>query len=155
MSDYREQWADIIDVAVERAYTTRFEDLPTEVVAMAKWCVLDTVGVAIAGSREPVAQMVSEEFGRRDQGSTLIGRHDRSTQFGAAFGNATAAHALDFDDWAPMSGAHSSAALVPAVLAVAEDVDASGAELITALVAGYELQEVIGEAVGQIGRAHV
>jgi len=148
VSDYREQWADIIDVAVERAYTTHFEDLPAEVVAMAKWCVLDTVGVAIVGSREPVAQMVSEEFGRRDQGSTLIGRHDRSTQFGAAFGNATAAHALDFDDWAPMSGAHSSAALVPAVLAVAEDIDASGAELITALVAGYELQEVIGEAVG-------
>lgn len=148
MSDHREQWADVIDAAVERAYVTRFEDLPAEVVAMAKWCILDAVGVAIVGSREPVAEMVCEEFGGRDHGSTLIGRRDRSSQFGAAFGNATAAHALDFDDWAPVSGAHSSTGLVPAVLAVGEDVDASGAQLIAAFVAGYELQEVIGEAVG-------
>ncbi|MBY3988731.1 MmgE/PrpD family protein [Rhodococcus fascians] len=148
MSDHREEWAGVIEAATDRACLTRFEDLPAEVVAMAKWCILDTIGVAIAGSQEPVAQMVFEEFGGRDQGSTLIGRPDRSTQFGAAFGNATAAHALDFDDWAPVSGAHSSTSLVPAALAVAEEVGATGAQLITAIVAGYEFQEVIGDAVG-------
>ncbi|KXF52666.1 hypothetical protein AXA44_09650 [Rhodococcus sp. SC4] len=148
MSDHREEWAGVIETATDRACGTRFGDLPTEVVAMAKWCVLDTVGVAIVGSQEPVAQMVCEEFGGRDQGSTLIGRHDRSTQFGAAFSNATAAHALDFDDWAPVSGAHSSTSLVPAALAVAEEVGATGAQLIAAIVAGYEFQEVIGESVG-------
>ena len=148
MSEHRKEWAGVIEAATDRAWGTRFEDLPAEVVAMAKWCILDTIGVAIVGSQEPVAQMVSEEFGGQDLGSTLIGRPDRSTQFGAAFGNATAAHALDFDDWAPVSGAHSSTSLVPAALAVAEEVGATGAQLITAIVAGYEFQEVIGEAVG-------
>jgi len=148
-SEHRAAWTAEIDAAVERAFTTRFEDLPAEVVAMAKWTILDAVGVAIVGSHEPVTQMLFDEFGGNGDASTLIGRPERSSEFGAAFVNGVSAHSLDFDDWAPVSGAHVSTSLVPAALAVAEQVDATGEELITALVAAYELGEVIGEAVGK------
>ena len=63
---------------------------------------------------------------------------------GAAFANANAANGLDLDDSARYAYGHAGAQIFPAALAVAEALDRTGAELLTALVVGYEVAHRIG-----------
>src|SRR5580658_7786004 len=80
--------------------------------------VCDTVGVALAGAREPAAQMVRAVVTADSQGPCcILGTHDRASASEAAFANGVAVHALDYDDMCFVSMAHPSCALVPAALA--------------------------------------
>lgn len=117
-----------------------FEDLPSEVVTSAKARICDTLGVAIGGksaSAVAATRTVAERRGGVGE-ARVIGDRVRLPAASAALVNGTCAHALDFDDTHLPSVAHPSAPLVPAVLAQAEAVGASGRDAITALVAGYE-----------------
>lgn len=127
----------------------RFTDLPAPIVTLAKLAVLDLTGVMIAGSAEPAARIASG-VAAREYGPgpcTVAGRTARTTASGAALVNGTAAHALDFDDVVTTMG-HPSAPALPAALAVAERLGASGTDLLTAFVAGFETQTRVAAAVG-------
>ncbi|WP_216892809.1 MmgE/PrpD family protein [Nocardia alni] len=126
-----------------------YGQLPIEVVETVRHCVLDTLGVALAGMSEPATRVVRRTMVRSEEtGSARLWGTPRTTSAAtAAIVNGTAAHALDFDDWAPGSGIHPSAPLVPALIAVGEEIGCSGADLISAYVAGYELQERLGLAI--------
>ncbi len=119
----------------------RFEDLPDAVVSSAKARVCDTLGIAVAARSTAAAEAARAVVGR--WGGTpearLVGEDTRLPAASAALVNGTCAHALDFDDTHLPSVAHPSAPLVPAVLAQAEAVGASGRDTLTALVAGYEV----------------
>jgi 2-methylcitrate dehydratase PrpD len=111
--------------------------------------VLDTLAVAIAGAGEPLVRMLEAEL--VDQGGAgtagVIGRDLTLPALSAALLNGTASHALDFDDVNMAIPGHPSAAVLPAVLALAEERGASGAELIAAFVAGTETACRIGRLV--------
>lgn len=132
------------------AAALRFGELPAEVVTVAKQCILDVLGVAIAGSAEPAAQLVRAavlpESGPGD--ASLFGVPTRRTATGtAAIVNGTASHALDYDDvLTPMTG-HPTAPVLPAVFAVAEVRRHSGRALLEAFVSGVETECRIGAAV--------
>lgn len=118
----------------------RYEDLPGPVVVSAKARVADTLGVAVAALATPAAvaaRKVAESWGGVEE-AQVVGERKRLPAAGAALVNGTCAHALDFDDTHLPSVAHPSAPLVPAVLAQAEAVGATGKQAIAALVAGYE-----------------
>ena len=112
----------------------------------ARDAILDTVGVALAGSVEPAARMVrslaEEEGGAPRCG--ILGAPARTGAGWAALANGTAAHALDFDDMCFVSMAHPSAPLVAAGLAAAELADAGGAALLDAYCVGFEIEAVLG-----------
>ena len=111
--------------------------LPEELVRRIIRQCIDLVGVALAGSSEPAARAVRRLAGSSGP-ATVWGTAGAASTPDAARANATAAHALDFDDmWLP--GAHPSAPIVPAAFAIAETRGSSGQELIAALVAGYEV----------------
>ena len=117
-----------------------YDRIPPEVVAIVKRQVLDVVGVAIAGSRAEIGGILHRlaEIQASRPESTVWGRPTKASAADAAWANGVAAHALDFDDiWLP--GTHPSAPVVPAGVAVAESVNASGRDLLVALVAGYEV----------------
>lgn len=135
------------------AAETAYADLPDDVIELACDCVLDIVGVAIAASGSPLLGPVLELL-RAEGGieqATLLGIPSRSTVRGAALFNGTAAHLLDYDDVHTAMQGHPSAPMIPAILALAEERDATGRDLIAAIVAGYEAQARIGAA---FGRAH-
>lgn len=71
--------------------------------------------------------------------ATVWFRGDRLTRIGAVFANASAASALDIDDGHRGAAGHAGAAVVPAALAVAEVVGASGPELLDAIALGYDI----------------
>jgi 2-methylcitrate dehydratase PrpD len=133
----------------ERVTAMRYEDLPPEAVHWCKVAMLDTVGVALAGSVEQAPRAVEEVMGLRpDNGPCLIiGTHRRAAPLDAALVNGTSAHALDFDNTAMSLGGHASAVIVPALIAAGEDCGAGGRDLIVAHAAGFEVGAAIGRCV--------
>lgn len=115
--------------------------LPAAVVAQATRCALDLIGVAIAGTRTPMAAIgagfAHEQFAPGP--ATVIGSADSLTVAGATWVNGTYASALDMDDGHRMAMGHPGANVIPAALAVAEQTGATGREFLAALVAGYEV----------------
>jgi 2-methylcitrate dehydratase PrpD len=110
--------------------------------------VLDVMGNALAAhGTTPAAEVraVVTSSGGEPQ-ATSIGWHDRLPATGAALINGTLAHSLDFDDTHLPSVLHPSACVVPAALAVAEAVGASGEEVVRAIAAGDEICVRVGMA---------
>jgi len=104
-------------------------------------CVLDLVGVAVAGTRTPMTQ-ISARFGYDHFASgkcTVIGSRRPLSVPGASWVNCNAASALDLDDGHRLAMGHPGATVIPAALAVAERAGATGREFLAAIVAGYEV----------------
>jgi 2-methylcitrate dehydratase PrpD len=125
----------------------RFDQLPADVVTLAGMSVLDTLGVAVAARDEPVVRLVRDELA--GPGVAALWGGGTTDPGTAALVNGVAAHALDYDDYAPGSGLHPSAPLVAALLAAASSMQdrgrqVTGRDLVTAYVAGYEVAERLG-----------
>lgn len=110
--------------------------LPAEAKRVAKIGFIDCIGTMIAGRDEQAPQILKTVLKPAAGKATLYFSGQTSPAPEAAWINGTAAHALDFDDVA-MRG-HPSTVLVPAIIAESEDLDASGAAMLVAYVAGYE-----------------
>jgi 2-methylcitrate dehydratase PrpD len=112
--------------------------------------LIDTLGVAIAGSVEPVAEIASawvDELGAREE-ATVWAKSRRTHSSEAAFANGVSAHALDFDDSHPGARGHMSAGLVPAAVAAGEAIGASGKQVLAAYAVGMEVAGAVGRLFG-------
>ncbi|MFZ3046011.1 MAG: MmgE/PrpD family protein [Desulfatirhabdiaceae bacterium] len=130
-----------------------FQDIPKSIIEQTKLCVLDWLGVALAGSREELAAILADlikEVGGEKQ-ATVIGKGFKTSVLNAALINGAMSHALDLDDYHAYSLTHPSVTILPAVLAVAEYKKLSGADVLTAAVMGYE---VLSRASGGSSRTH-
>ena len=123
-------------------------DLPDDVVTLATQCVLDWFGCALAGSCEPLAGIIRDEFADYVGGCTVVGGNQRLPPAQAALINGATGHALDFDDTHTTMGGHPTAPLLPAAWAMAESVGRTGAELLAAFVAGFEIECRLGLGIG-------
>ncbi|HEX9899898.1 MAG TPA: MmgE/PrpD family protein [Candidatus Methylomirabilis sp.] len=116
-------------------------NLSERVLHQASRCVLDVVGVAVAGTRTPMTQISArfayEQFSPGK--ATVIGSRRPLSVTGAAWINCNAASALDLDDGHRMAMGHPGAVVIPAALAIAEMTGATGREFLAAIVAGYEV----------------
>ncbi len=117
---------------------------------VARHCLLDFFGVAIAGSRETLTEILVNEIvaGERSSEASLIGRNERASRLTAALVNGCAGHALDFDDTHMAMGGHPSAPVIPAILALAETTGATGREVLEAIVVGIEAECRLGALIG-------
>ena len=109
---------------------------PEEAVRVARLGYIDCIGTMIAGRREDCVRILTEVLAPADGPATLTFGKAKSPAPEAAWINGTAAHALDYDD-VGLRG-HPSTVLVPAILAEAEALGSSGADMVVAYVAGYE-----------------
>ncbi len=138
------------------AVETPADALPASAVAYARLSLLDGCAVALAARDEPVArivrEMVTAEGGTPE--ATLIGTRLRLPARTAALANGALAHALDYDDTHFGHIGHPTVAVLPAALAVAEQRDASGAELLAAYLVGVESACRLGAALGPGHYAH-
>jgi 2-methylcitrate dehydratase PrpD len=115
----------------------RLPAIPPEALAVVHTGFADSIGTMIAGSVEEPPNLLYKTLAPPPGEASLYLIGPRVPAPEAAFINATAAHALDFDDVA-LRG-HPSTVLVPAILAEAEALGASGAAMAVAYVAGYEV----------------
>ena len=116
---------------------TRFDNIPTHVLDLAKGRILDAVATAIAARTLAVPNVAKAFAGKTSGLATVIGSRLPVQAIDAAFINATLINGCTHDDFLEKS--HAGAVVIPAALALAEEQGASGAELLTAVVVGYEL----------------
>jgi 2-methylcitrate dehydratase PrpD len=120
----------------------RFDALGEGAVRAASRALLDAVGVMQAASglcveAAPFVDLAVEQGGRAE--ATILGTGLRVPASHAAFANGALAHALDYEDVFDGAPVHPNAALIPAVLALAQsDPRISGRDLLTAIVVGCE-----------------
>mgnify|MGYP003388636680 FL=1 len=122
--------------------------LPVEVIDKIKTHVLDTLAVSLGASQSPQTLQTLKVIGAMGGAPdcTVLGHSLKTTVLDAAFLNSTMGHVLDFDDVHKFL--HPGAAIVPAALAVGEQVQADGKRLILGLVAGYETSIRVSLAAG-------
>ena len=132
----------VTDTLAQFVTQTRYSAISEKTVANAKMHLLDTLGVALAGAREPVATIALDYCKRIGSAadSTIWGTGLKAAAPTAAFANGLLAHALDYDDWdAFIHVGHPSSMLLGAALSVGESIGVSGEELLKAYVLGIEI----------------
>jgi 2-methylcitrate dehydratase PrpD len=130
-------------------------NLPPHLYELGKRYLVDTIGVTVFGSTRPWSKIVARYGEKCAAGavyakSTLIGTNSRAPAGTAALVNGTAGHAFELDDVHDESLLHPGTVVVPAALAVCEDIGGSGADLLTAIIVGYELIARVGLGVGSL-----
>jgi 2-methylcitrate dehydratase PrpD len=122
----------------------RFADLPAEVVATARRCVIDLVGVAAAGARTECGRIACDyaagHLASPTIGARILFDGRRASRAGAAYAGATLIDSYDAHDGHMLTKGHAGVALLPALLATIDSGrTADGGEFLTALVMGYEI----------------
>ena len=135
-------------ILAEFATSLRDQDVPADVWRLARACVIDTVGAAIAGQDAPVGLGLARYLQGRPHGrATILGAEIAASAEDAAFANGTLAHAFELDSLRkPGAGVHPGAVLVPAALGVAQELGLPGRDLLRAVAAGCEVLFRIGRA---------
>lgn len=125
-------------------------DIPEDVSAVAKLCILDWLGVTIAGADQPLVRMLAEEIipAGTDGECTLIANTARASPVNAALINGAAGDAVDYSDNVRAMNGHATATVLPAALAGAEAGGSSGDDLLRALIVGVEAACRIGRLLG-------
>lgn len=139
---------------VQFAATLSFDAIPGPVVRRSEDLFLDWFGSALAGKgSRPVESIArfSESMGPANGPSEILIHRRGSSPLTAATVNAAASHVAEQDDVHNGSVFHPATIVFPAALAVAQAIGASGRDLLTASVAGYEVGIRVGEF---LGRSH-
>jgi len=137
----------------------KYEDIPSEIVALAKKSILDGFGLALAGSASELGTLSRkyvQAVGVVEGKSTIVGSTQETSPRFAAFANGISIHADDFDDTQLAVAkdrvygllTHPTAPVLPALFAIAEASGPTSAkEFIAAYLAGVETETKIAEAI--------
>lgn len=118
-----------------------WDAVPPEVQRMARMALLDTLGAALAGTLTPISRITADyaaETWPGDQATILL-HGKRASAIGAAFANGCAANGIDIDDCALYTKGHPGAQIFPTALALAESQHLGGAQMLAAMIVGYEV----------------
>jgi 2-methylcitrate dehydratase PrpD len=137
---------------------TRLQDLPQDVVGLGKKSILDGIGLALSGGASHLGELVRRHLGELALGAgpaTVIGTRMKVAPRFAAFANGVGIHADDYDDTQLAVATdrvyglltHPTAPALPAALAMAETLAASGADAMLAYHLGVEVECKISEAI--------
>lgn len=131
-----------------------YEELPAQVIEMAKRCIIDYMGCALFATKTEMGEIVIRvcqegNFGKSNILPSFEGKYDSSR---AAFANGTLAHGFELDDVNLPSVSHPGAVVISTALALGQEKEINGKRLIEAIVSGYEAMERIGKVLGE---AHV
>ena len=119
---------------------TRYEQVPAAAVLEGKKIALDILGNMLVGNDHPVtAKIIAyvEECGGKPE-ATVVGAGFKTSAAQAAFANGTMAHVDEYGDHGLTWAACPSGPILPATLAVAEKIGASGRQTLEAFVVGWE-----------------
>src|SRR5215208_5122408 len=124
--------------------------VPNDVISHLKLCALDSIGCGLYGAAQPWGRITADTAIALSGGgpSSLLGRAEKVSPADATLANGTAIHGFEIDDAHVSSSLHPGAVTLPAALALGEARGISGAELLTALVAGYEVGLRVGICAG-------
>ncbi len=132
----------------------RFSDIPSAVIGKTEELLVDWFASAVAGHGARPVESITRfalAMGPQTGPAEVIAMRTSSSPYLAAMANAAASHMAEQDDVHNGSVFHPATVVFPAALAVAQATGASGQQLLTAAVAGYEVGIRVGEF---LGRSH-
>ncbi len=107
--------------------------------------LLDWFGVTLAAAKAPPVEILADELLDGSTGAcTIFGKSRKANRHAAAMINGTASHVFDYDDVAEAMHGHPTAPVAPAILALGEEIGANGPDIITAFVAGVQIECRLG-----------
>lgn len=117
------------------------DPINAEMLAAAKRCLIDTVGVTIGGANSPEVVKSEKTIAkvRPEGGVPVPGRKRRADLLDAAFIGAVSGHSLELDDGYRPGTVHPGTVVIPALLPFAMTGRYSGLQLLCAIIAGYEV----------------
>jgi 2-methylcitrate dehydratase PrpD len=138
--------------------TTRYDDIPAQVIELGKKSILDGLGLALAGSRAEsgrISRQYAEQSGASKRNATIIGAAQRTSPQFAALLNGISIHADDFDDTQLAAAKdrvygllmHPTVPVLPAIFALAEQGKVTGRDWMLAYHVGAEVECKIAEAI--------
>jgi 2-methylcitrate dehydratase PrpD len=135
----------------EFIHHTRHRQLPAPVLAQARRCVLDLLGVAAAGSQSLLSSIIrrhaAEHFGAGERSARMLFDGRRVSPVGAALAGGMTIDSFDAHDGHVLTKGHVGVAVLPAVLAFADALQTmDGQEFLTQIVIGYEIATRAGMA---------
>ncbi len=135
-----------IEKLSSNALETRFEDIAKDTLEATKYRIIDTLGCLIGGAVDTgnpeLVNLLKEQGGKKE--ATILIHGDKVPVAGAAFVNCIMARSFDFEPVSPLVDGfscpgHISGTTVPSALTLAEVVNASGQEMLTALIVGNDI----------------
>jgi 2-methylcitrate dehydratase PrpD len=135
-----------IERLVANSLETRFESIDEDTLETTKYRIIDTLGCLIGGANDTgnpeLLKLINEQGGKKE--ATILIHGDKVPVASAAFINCIMARSFDFGPVSPLVDGvscpgHISETTVPSALTLAETVNASGKELITALLVGDDI----------------
>lgn len=132
--------------------TLTYDEIPHDVRDRIKLLVLDSLGCGLYGANLQWAEILKDALAEVDttqEGSSLWGTPDRLSAPHAALVNGTQIQGFELDDVHRHGVLHVGAVTLPGLVALAERGGMSGADFLTAAVAGYEIGPRVGIAMGQ------
>ena len=142
---------DVTGRIAEYITATDIEDFPPDAIDAAKGAIMDCLACMLAGSHETLSDILCRYAAAESASAsaTVVGRGFRTSAANAALINGAMAHALDYDDITQITKTHPTAVLLPASLAVAEELGASGRDLLLGYMTGFEVACAVGEALSE------
>jgi 2-methylcitrate dehydratase PrpD len=130
------------------AADTKLSGLSPAARDRARWVIADSIPVVAAGMQQPeMKALVAKQLARAGKGdSWVIGANRRAPPLDAAILNGTAGTWLELDEGNLFAKGHPGIQVVPAAVALAQDLGSSGADLLLAVALGYELSSRINRA---------
>src|SRR5262249_10599485 len=136
---------------------TRYRDIPSDVVRLARGFVLDGLGVALAGSTDECSHIIQahiRQMGGKEE-CTVLGTGLRAPASKAALANGVAGHAMDYDDTQLSTSkeavygllTHPTTPVLAAILAIGEKQKISGEDFLLAYILGVEVECRIADAI--------
>ncbi len=135
----------------EFAVSTSLDDIPEAVREKARFAIIDSIGTALIGINERSVELVRETAlgDYRSGEATVLGCGRKAAAPAAALANASAAHALDFDNISLTVSGFVTTPILFALLAVAEEEDnVSGERLLQAFIIGSEVEAAMARGLG-------
>lgn len=144
------------DELVEFVTRTRFEDLPASVVAQTKLVLMDTLAAIFGGSQSPevvnLARLATQSSSTRS--STIFGHAEPADPRWASLVNATAGTSTELDEGHAYAKGHPAIHTLPAALALGEELDSTGRDILLSIALGYEVAARVGQACNLRQSAH-
>jgi 2-methylcitrate dehydratase PrpD len=136
----------LVDDLGEFVSRTRYEDLPAEIVGMAKTRVLDLLAAGLVGFRLGIYRSLYEILGGKGE-ATVWGEGVKYPLRDAVLLNSFMAHSTYLEDGSRFTGGHPSSVVIPAALTLGETMHAAGKDLILSVVLGYDIFIRLGKAI--------
>lgn len=136
----------LIEKMANFVYNLSYSDLDSDVIKMAKDLILHHLHTGYSGFEEAeskVAIFLLENENLSGGKSTVLGMNKKYPIRKAAFANAVMMHSIQQED--TYRGLHPGPHTIPAAFSLAENFPRSGKEVLTAIVAGYEINIRLGE----------